>query len=520
MDSTTTVFTKKTLVFDSNTMNVEQVPLPIPRAQFGILNLNAISAPSSGTTLDLLFSVDQSGSMSDTCSDGRTKMQHITHTLKNMILYFRDNPHIKVYITIDSFDESIYSIVERTAITPENLSELLAKVDLLTPRGSTDIEAALIHAEKRVGQMKTDFPSHTICHVFMTDGVANTGEQRPNELARLINRDITNAFIGFGIEHDGALLSSIGSGKNATYYFIDKIENSGLVYGEILHGIVYKFITNARITVDNGYIYDFKNNTWVQQLDIEDIVSEADKSYHIASHHTTECAVSFTGSRIGDSYKIHYTIMHDDDQFEDLSKFLYRQRTLQYLFAVNNYLKELHAEEPVVHDLFAFVTPRRNNPGKSDAYVSLRNNLREFIAEMKQFMTDQLLMDDNFMKNLCDDIYICYRTFGTKYGTMYANSRQASQGNQRCYAVTHTPDDVNPPPPILRRNGAGIKPFDVSIHIRVDDSDESDNDLIEHHVSGCNNTPYRTPGSARVMRALSSNVTPPPEDDLDGSQLP
>lgn len=524
--NSTTIFTKQSLVFDSTHINVEQVPVPIPRAQFGILNLAAAAVPGSGTTLELVFSVDQSGSMSDACSDGRSKMQHIIHTLKNMIVYFRENPDIKVYITIDSFDELIYSIVKRSAITPDNVAELIAKVELIMPRGSTNIELALNHAGTTVQQLRDEFSSHTICHVFMTDGVANTGEQSANELMRLVNRDITSAFIGFGVEHDGCLLSSLGSGKNSAYYFIDKIENAGLVYGEILHGAVYKFVTNARISVENGFVYDFKNNAWVRTLEIEDVVSESDKSYHIASSNMTGCVVSFTGNRLGDTARIHYTITRQDD-CQDLSKFVYRQRTLQHLFAVNSYLKGKDADnQEGAHDLFAFVTAHTKKADDGpDEYVVLRNALRGFIDEMKQFMTDRQLMDDNFMRNLCDDIYICYRTFGTKYGTMYATSRQASQGNQRCYTVNHTPDEVNqrapltgaprtgaprrgfPPPPKLRRNVAATLPLEVNI----DDADDwraEDDDALEHSVSGFGNSPYRTPSAAYVMRVLSNGSVP------------
>ena len=527
--NSTTIFTKQSLVFDSTHINVEQVPVPIPRAQFGILNLAASSVPGSGTTLELVFSVDQSGSMSDACSDGRSKMQHIIHTLKNMIVYFRENPDIKVYITIDSFDDIIYSIVKRSAITAENVGELIAKVELIMPRGSTNIELALNHAGTQVQQLQDEFPAHTICHVFMTDGVANTGEQSANELMRLVNRDITSAFIGFGVEHDGCLLSSLGSGKNSAYYFIDKIENAGLVYGEILHGAVYKFVTNARISVENGFIYDFKNNEWVRTLEIEDVVSESDKSYHIASNNMTGCVVSFTGNRLGDTTRVHYTITRDDD-CTDLSKFVYRQRTLQHLFAINSYLKGKDSDNPGAHDLFTFVTTHAENPDGLDEYVVLRNGLRGFIDEMKLFMTERQLMNDNFMRNLCDDIYICYRTFGTKYGTMYATSRQASQGNQRCYTVNHTPDEVNqrvprtgvprtgvprtgvprtggfPPPPKLQRS----VPATFSLDVDIDDAwrEEEEEDALEHSVSGFVNSPYRTPSAAYVMRVLSNGAVP------------
>jgi len=268
--------------------------------------------------------------------------------------------------------------------------------------------------------------------------------------------------------------------------------------------------------VENGFIYDFKNNEWVRTLEIEDVVSESDKSYHIASNNMTGCVVSFTGNRLGDTARIHYTITREDD-CTDLIKFVYRQRTLQHLFAINSYLKGKDSDNPGAHDLFTFVTTHAENPDGLDEYVVLRNGLRGFIDEMKLFMTERQLMNDNFMRNLCDDIYICYRTFGTKYGTMYATSRQASQGNQRCYTVNHTPDEVNqsvprsgfprtgfPPPPKLRRSVPATFPLDVDI----DDDWREEEDALEHSVSGFVNSPYRTQSAAYVMRVLSNGAVP------------
>ena len=81
------LFLEKTLKFEDKNINVEYIPISIAEAKFGILNLKAISAPLSQEELEFIFMIDCSGSMSDQCSDGRTKMQHIIHTLKNMILY-------------------------------------------------------------------------------------------------------------------------------------------------------------------------------------------------------------------------------------------------------------------------------------------------------------------------------------------------------------------------------------------------------------------------------------------------
>ena len=42
---------------------------------------------------------------------------------------------------------------------------------------------------------------------------------------------------------------------------------------------------------------------------------------------------------------------------------------------------------------------------------------------------------DSFMKVLCDDLYVAYRTFGTEHAHMYTCARQNSQGSQGAYTV-------------------------------------------------------------------------------------
>ena len=56
--------------------------------------------------------------------------------------------------------------------------------------------------------------------------------------------------------------------------------------------------------------------------------------------------------------------------------------------------------------------------------------LRVFFNIMKKYMNDNGLVDDNFMNVLLDDIYITYRTIGTKYSSLYSTARQRSQGRQ------------------------------------------------------------------------------------------
>ena len=115
------LFVEKSLQFQSENINVEQITIPISDAKFGILKLTAISAPMSQDANEIVFMVDRSGSMSDVCSDGRDKMQHILHTLKNMLIYFKDNRSARVYVNIFAFDDIIEEIVPRTDINEENI---------------------------------------------------------------------------------------------------------------------------------------------------------------------------------------------------------------------------------------------------------------------------------------------------------------------------------------------------------------------------------------------------------------
>jgi len=518
IDITTNILSQNTVCFETRNINIEQIPIPIDDAKFGILNFTAVTTGETVEELDFLLVVDCSGSMSDACADGRSKMQHIIHTLKNMILFFHEHPSTKINVTINAFDTIIYPIVSRTKITDENLNEIIAKVEKIKPRGSTNIEFALRQSSEEITRLKTEFPSNIINHIFMTDGEATDGSKDIQLLQSIINPDITNAFIGFGVEHDAALLNGISSVGKSAYYFIDKLESAGLVYGEILHGIVYKLLTDSEIIIENGLIYDFKTNTWVDKLKIGDIVSEANKTYNIASSNPDECKVNIKGT-MGD-----LVILFPSTHIEsaDLSTQIYRQRTLQLLYEVNDFCarrrqhdnrEDTHLFLHLIHNRTDAVSQALNEEKKV-----LKLKMANFIEEVKKYMMDNNLENDKVLKNLCDDIYICLRTFGTKFGTMYCTARQTSQGTQRQYTVSSlgvTDDNTNvtirrraltPAIPILQRMTNNVVDFN-------DIPDEFDMHILNHTMSDFADTPYLTPQATQLMREISRHSNDEYEDE-------
>ena len=88
IDITDSILNKNAYCFDNGSVNCDKINIPLSDAKFGILNVIGVTSAETDEELEFLFTVDCSGSMSDICSDNRSKMQHIIHTLKNMILYY------------------------------------------------------------------------------------------------------------------------------------------------------------------------------------------------------------------------------------------------------------------------------------------------------------------------------------------------------------------------------------------------------------------------------------------------
>jgi hypothetical protein len=440
--------------------------------------------------------------MDDMCADGRNKMQHILHTLKNMILFFKDNHDLKVNVTICAFDEKVYKIIDREHVNEDTCEKIIAAINSIRPKGATNIEVALKHTADVANKLKKEHPENIIYHILMTDGCPTDGNGSPSYLQGLVNNSYTNVFIGFGINHDAMLLNTLGEANNkSSNYFIDQMENAGLVYGEILHSFVYKLLENVELTVSNGHIYDFKTNTWNRSLKVGDVVGESIKYYHIISEIPDTCKVQINSKKTEDETEFSQVIDADLSP-ANLSKYIYRQRTQQILYKINEFLKIKNVEpKQMMHALGRLPNLYDNNPDTEEK-KQLKEELYTFFEELKTYMEQNEMQEDILLKNLCDDIYICHRTFGTQYANMYCGARMCSQGNQRTYTATQVPD--NEP-----YQNFGVQRSNALQGYYDDDDDENLDQfihqptLLRHEVSDSLATPYRTASNLRVMREVS-----------------
>jgi hypothetical protein len=323
------IITNESIIqFDKNNLYNE--------SNFGIINLKLKKIEPTHQKRHIIFSVDCSGSMSDTCSDGRSKNQHSNHTLINMIIYFAENPELQVSITVFAFDGSIYNIIENEIVSKENLNTLIECVNNIRPRDTTNIGKALFNSREYIANYCLQNIDTHVSHVFMTDGDATVGETLPSRLKEYISPMVSNIFIGFGIDHNAYLLKELAFDTRNNYYFIDALEKSGLVYGEIIHSIIYRVLENTSITIFNGLLYDWKKNIWVNTIDIGDLISESNKIYHLVSDKIEDCVCIMNTKDCITKETFKFTIQSERENV-DLTKYKYRQRTQELMYEVNVY---------------------------------------------------------------------------------------------------------------------------------------------------------------------------------------
>jgi uncharacterized protein YegL len=406
---------------------------------FGIIKLKMKKTKITKTPLFMLFTIDVTGSMSEVVFKSTSKMDFLKQTFINMIRYLAKQ-EIEVYIQINTFCDVVKKLVDITLINPDNSIEMIDKIKDLYPEGGTNIGLAIETANKDMIEYKTNNATNQICHIFMSDGEPTAGEIIHEKLQRLVNTDYNNVFVGFGTSHNAQLFNMFAELKKSEYYFVDNLENTGFVYGEIINQFLYPAILNTRLQITDGLLYDWKTNQWVDKIETDIIVSECEKIYHFKTKDINDFEVELYGvnasfpdeqSVTSDNYLINSdeivlldetTIIPDLIDFNtgaiidnnDLTKYIFRQRVQELLY----------------------IGKSKINDYQSNGYSDFENKLKIIFKLMRRYMKENDLLDDNFMKMLCDDICILYKSLGSSLGYMYTAARSTSQGRQTSYNVS------------------------------------------------------------------------------------
>lgn len=495
---------------------------------FGILKIEMEETSIIEKPTFIKFTVDCSGSMDELCKDKNTKMYHLKKTLINIIEYISTLENVNVYIQVDLFDDKINTIIEYIKIEKNNYLSLIEIIKNIKSNGSTNIGAALEHAKKVILKKLEENPLIRPYHIFLTDGFPTIGIDKISLLMEFICYNYANIMIGVGTEHNSKMLQRFASNSRSEYRFIDNGENAGLVYGEVLQKILRPAVEEIELTINNGEFYDWKQDKWVNKLYEDVIDSESTKIYHFRTKEPYNNEVKINGivsnSSITDNQllcvveSVPDLLDYDTNKmyYTDLSKYIYRQKTLELLSRCKEYQKDRYTNEANM----------------------LLELLSSFFKNMRKYMKKNELLNDSFMITLCEDITIAFKTLGSSDSQMFCGARQISQGSQYAYAPSYN-DEYDNNKPIIRNNmlmrsvnipnfnindeyddnepivfndmlmrSVNISNFNINNEINNDETEDEDN--IKNYIlskkrdeSNLPNFTYSTPGKTQMMRSIS-----------------
>lgn len=477
-----------------------------PNSVFGILEVSVSETKKTTHPIYLKFDIDTSASMCDIVTNVKTKINFVQKTIESMCHFIAEQKELVIYINVSTFDTHYNLIIPTTRITLENRFELIEKINNLEVDGCTNIEKAFLQSSKVIEEYKLENPTHKIVYILLTDGNPTAGNCTISYLSS-IKPDGLNKCIGYGIDHNPKLLNSCGE-----YYFINDYENTGKIYGEILHRLIYPALENIEIHVKNGAIYNSTLNTWDYYIVEKEMYSEQKRTFHIQMDKTEKIEVTISGKVVGtevengegELFTNHHLCVLTQSEYSDLTKYMFRQKTQELLFE-------------------SMETSQQNSFSQN-----FKTKLNVFFKKMRSYMRTQNLLEDPFMKLLCDDILVLYKTSGKHYAEMYSISRHQSQTNETPYRVTSSQVDhdftehlYSCKNSIQRQHcqtqyyedenieDENIENIDVCININEDTNDEynsNDPDDITNYISNIEEDIYARESILKTMRQISGTV--------------
>ena len=408
-------------------------------------------------------SIDCSGSMDESatrCQNSQhqqhqqqrtTKMDFVHATLKNMvdtiISQQEEFSHVEFYLALVQFHSSATCVLYPMRVTPDTKDEILRVISCIRPQGGTNFEKCfrvishLISNESQHISPSDDIPEHCVqrMHVFLTDGDNNEGNKSIAHLASILGESSAaqpaQIMIGYGTEHDSATLQSLCSHfPNSRQWFIDDIEKTGCIFGEILWSSVNAAFTKVSISTPHAEVYDFETMQWKKEICLGDFAYDSSRTYYIRTpwqHDDLACKFTYTSIEAPQDTScdvvvpMNYTETPETKDAE-VEKELWRLDTI------------IAIDKPIQ---FFKMMRRMIFQDQADTKTRLIDEITAFQEKFLKYATDNNLLDDPYIIQLADDLFVCISGLAASYiGERYITARQASQIQQRAVTI----NDITP----------------------------------------------------------------------------
>ena len=418
-------------------------------------------------------SIDSSGSMGEyaiagnynTLSTGpRTKMDFVHATLTNMVDYIVEQsaefPHVEFYLALVKFHSRANCVLFPTRVTSENRAALIQTIKEILPTGGTNFMKCFTEMSNLISRENTHIPRddsipdafvHRI-HLFLTDGSNNEGDKSVPALITALkiqyqgaNTDTeqatkkqpTQVMVGYGTDHDSTALGNLcAQFPDSKQWFIDDIEKTGCIFGEILWSAVNAAYTGVSL-VSNAEFYDFATMKWTKEMSLGDFAYDSNRTFYVRvpwDVESVECKFAYTSMENLDDKARDFTaqIQYVVDESEpatidpEVEKELWRLDTIT---TVDNSLKFFKNMRYMTHD------------ARVDEKERLILTVTAFQEKFLAYATEKQLTEDPFIIQLADDLFVCINgLMAMSIGERYVAARQTSQIQQRAVTI----NDITP----------------------------------------------------------------------------
>ena len=400
-------------------------------------------------------SIDCSGSMGESASrcqqsQQNTKMDFVHATLKNMIDTIisqqQEFSHVEFYLALVQFHSSAACVLRPMRVTPDSKDEILQVISRIRPIGGTNFEkcfkemALMISNESQHILPSDDIPEHCTqrMHVFLTDGDNNEGNKSIPHLASILSASAvqpTQIMIGYGTDHDSATLQSLCSHfPNSRQWFIDDIEKTGCIFGEILWSSVNAAFTKVSISTPHAEVYDFETMQWKNEICLGDFAYDSSRTYYIRApwqHDDLACKFTYTSIEAP-----------QDTSCEIVTPMNYTETPETKDTEVEKELWRLDTITTIDKSIQFFKTMRRMTfQDQVTEKARLIDEITAFQEKFLKYATDNNLIEDPYIIQLADDLFVCINGLAvSSIGERYIAARQASQIQQRAVTI----NDITP----------------------------------------------------------------------------
>ena len=436
-------------------------------ANLGIVRLTVHDIEPTFMQFNWLLVTDRSGSMDASTSathSGTSKLDALKHTMRKMFEYFhkdaqdRGSTH-NVVVTL--FDNEVNQFTVKIDKDTEMAAHYKAITEI-TSGGMTNMYKGIQMASQSAEML----PNAKTVMVVLSDGEITSGVSCKETIGQLLldykeDELFSNRVVGYGADHSVKLLSYLAEITKGEYHCIESVEGAGVVYGEIVHGVVYEAGRNGFMKIENGEVYSPMDCKWTDSIEINEFAAGKTYTWSLRRNNEEPVSVQVTYTNVEEGEVVatvlnQDTITHPEAGIEDRDVRLYdlRQKTLELVGEAKAHWQEgdnspRHRRQlppclrpPKMRRMTAAVydddvlppLPTLNNLDQDSLEAKTSEIEAKLDAHMEVLKQAKIKYgEDEFIITLCDDIYVAKKALTSSNGLSYLAARHVTQGLQRCY---------------------------------------------------------------------------------------